>query len=197
MSNEELDKILAYGHALKAEDIAGFEYTGFNVGVPGPFKRLFQKFKKAFYFDEQTGRFRGWNLKVIQNGAQNPWYVGSREPDGPAYGIIGRLVYWLCGIRGGNAAHGFFSVYPAIIDKKFNEIPQGLLVNYAEGENGFLNITSRLKDYLVAVNAGSNDLVLGKGCIDLGLFSFKGQGFFILKKDGILSKVYTQPAQRK
>lgn len=195
MNNEQLDSIMANSHPIEMDKILGYEYKGYNVGVPKVFLKLFQKFKKVFYEDKKRNVIRGWNLKAKQDGDPDHYEIVTTEEKTP-YGPFGKMMYWLSGVRG-TPAHGFYTVYPASEDKRFHKYPHALLVNYAEGANGFLNITSRLKDYLVAVNPNDETLLLGKGYIDLGLLSVKGDGFFILRKDGPIQNIYDPPAEKK
>ena len=175
MSNDQLDELMENGHPVDPKEIEGFEFKGLNVGVPELLKMFAQKFKKCFYRDPITGELRGWNLKIKQDRElDGPWETTSDD------------------IR--KTAHGFYKVYPAADDDTFNHYSQALLINYGEGDNPALDVTSLLRDYMVCVNEGDTSLLLGKAYLDFGLFNLPSQGFFILDKDCPLSDVATPPS---
>lgn len=175
MSNDELAEVMENGFSIDPQEIEGYEFKGTNVGVPEVFKALFQKFKKCFYRDPITGELRGWNLKIKQDkDLSGPWETTSDD------------------IR--KTAHGFYKVYPASDDPTFNHFSQALLINYGEGDNPALDVTALLRDYVVCVNEGSTDLILGTAYLDFGLFNVPFQGYFVLVKDCPLSDVATPPA---
>lgn len=196
MSLSELNKIFLNGHPVDMFQIENHQFLGLNVGVPAAFLKLFQKFVKCFYRDPETGNIRGWNLQAIQDGPDNPWQISTGSAERIPLGLFGKFIFWLSGIRKGKPEHGFYEVYPAVQDNRFNKYPNAILINYSQGKNGFMDITSRLKDYAVAVNKGDSTLLLGIAILDFGPVQIPGGGFFILRRGRKIDRV-CNPAGRK
>jgi hypothetical protein len=161
LPNRELDRVMASGETPDAERLAGYEFRGFN---PPFFAKLlgFQKFMKGFWVDEAQ-KLAGYNLfvKNPRGGPTAPW-----EPT-----------------KGGgpDARHGFYDVAPVQGMGRYTDFPNAVLLDYGSGRNSGLNPESRIRDFLVRVDPGSDDLFLGKAYLDLGLFRVFSN-FFILER---------------
>lgn len=155
-----LESVMMQGTAPTAEELAGFEFRGFNP--PWFAKALgFQKFMKGFFVDPE-GKLAGYNLFVRRprGGADAPW-----EPS--ASGTSGR--------------HGFYDVTAVRAGDRYDAFPNAVLLDYGSGRNAWLNPESRIRDYLVRVDPGNPDLFLGKAYLDLGVFSVFSN-FFVLER---------------
>lgn len=190
----ELDKIMKRQSPVDPEELLGYEYLGYNVHMPASFLKMFGKFKKTFYRDNQ-GVIRGWNYKCRSNLFEEAWEEVSGPDDRRSDGFFTRaqkqIVHWFSGLRGDARAHGFFRVYPAKEDPTWNHYPAALLVNYGSSGNPPGDFTALLRDYVVAINPGESDLLLGKGYTQLGLTSVPAGGYFILSRGEPLREILT------
>jgi hypothetical protein len=134
-----------------------WEYIGWNTSPPGIKLVRLQKFSKG-QFRARDGEVYGYNTPLVQNGLTEPWIAKPDDSDPDRW--------------------RFYKV-------EFGD-PLGLgketmILNYSRGGNGPLRIYNRLVNYLVRVNPGSDDLVLGKACVDLGPLHFR-INFFLLER---------------
>ncbi|MDH5493730.1 MAG: hypothetical protein OEY14_17385 [Myxococcales bacterium] len=157
----ELEVAMQRGFKPTAEQLAGWEFRGFN---PPIFARLlgFQKFIKGFFLDD-AGKLAGYNLfpERPRGGPKAPWI--------PKAGGVP------------STRHGFYDVEPVPPRGRYADYPDAVLLNYGSGRNSRMNPEARIRDFLVCVEPGSDDLFLGKAFIDLGagrVFS----NFFILER---------------
>ena len=133
-SHGELRALLAGGHPIEASRLDDTTYRGISLGLPAWVERLsWKKFTKAFHRDPRDGRLRGWNVRIEQDGLERPWRA--RVRDGTAVDVRP--------LRGGGAS--------AI----------ALMLDYGAGGNGRLDPLGLLRDPLVALHAGSVELLLG------------------------------------
>jgi hypothetical protein len=154
----ELETVLLRGEPPDPDALAGFEFRGMNAAR---FTRLLgiKKFIKGFYKND-AGQLYGYNIPVVQDGLEDPWrYKNEQDPK----------------------RFGFYrvdAVDPAATD---NAYLSSLLLDYGRGGNHDLDPTSRLRDYLVRVNRGSDELLLGKALVAVGPLRVP-VGFFILER---------------
>lgn len=158
-----LRELLAHGHPVDPDAIAGWEYRGVSLGLPAWVDRLAWKtFVKAFHRDPGAAAVRGWNVRLEQTGI-----------DGPVRALE----------RGGRPfTFGHFRV----VDPAGYDVPhgadRGLLLDYGLGGNPALDPTSRLRDPVVALEAGSVELLLGWSYLDLGVARVGTPSFFTLER---------------
>lgn len=140
----ELEAILLRGERPDPEHLAGWEFRGMNTPK---FARLLgiKKFVKGFY-KSATGQLYGYNIPVQQNRLDEPWVYKGSEP----------------------RRFGFYRVDAVDAAARDNAYLNALLLDYGRGGNHELDPTSGLRDYLVRVHPGSDDLLLGKALYALG-----------------------------
>lgn len=153
-----LEVILREGVEPDPEKLVGYEFRGLNVSY---FTKLlgFQKFKKGFL--RERDKIWGYNVVVKQNDPYEP-HIALPDERNPR-------------------RHGWFEVYPAKDDPKDNTYKNALLLNYGNPRNFLLNPARMLRDYLVKVEKGNDDLYLGKAYFALGSLRLPGS-FFVLER---------------
>ena len=162
MSSKELKAQLASGHAIDPEVLNDTEYRGVSLGLPAWVERLTWKtFMKTFHRDPATGRLRGWNVKLEQDGLDA----------GPRAKVK----------KGQPLTFGHYEVVPG-------QGRPGLLIHYGLGKNSALDPARLLRDPIVAIHAGSAELLLGWSYLDLG-FAVPTPSYFTLERVGPLSHV--------
>jgi hypothetical protein len=140
----ELEAILLRGERPDADRLVGWEYRGMNT--PRFAKLLgIKKFVKGFY-RSATGQTYGYNIPVVQNRLEEPWIYQGGEP----------------------RRFGFYRVDAVDAALRDNAYLNSLLLDYGRGGNHDLDPTSGLRDYIVRVQPGSDDLLLGKAYYALG-----------------------------
>ena len=100
-----------------------------------------RKFIKVFYLDKSGSSF-GCNTPVVQNGLDSEW-IPRPHPDRPK-------------------RYAFFAVDPADPDAADQRRHGAALLDYARGANPPYHVARILRDYLVRVEPGSDDLLLGR-----------------------------------
>jgi hypothetical protein len=173
---DQLREVMNRGHAVDAGAIEGMAYQGVSLGLPRLFEELsWKKFQKAFHRDPSTGALRGWNVRLEQNGLDEPC-VPKMKGDAPF-------------------TFGHFEVIPV------EETPAGLrdgfrgsMIDYGRGENG-ADITSVLRDPLVAVNEGDPSLLLGYSIVKLGPAKIPTPTYFLLERPEPVTNVAFPPAR--
>lgn len=167
-SGRELMALLRQGHPIDPDALADREYRGVSLGLPSVVERLTWKtFKKVFHRDGD--RLRGWNVRMQQTGLEGPWRPKERG--------------------GAPITFGHF----AVIDARGRApvgCDQGLLLDYSP-EGGPLG---RLRDPIVALEAGHADLLLGWSYLAFGRRSIGTPSFFALLQDGPLSHRVPAPS---
>jgi len=160
-SDEDLEKVMWMGVMPNLENLAGWEFKGWNT-TDMAYLIFNKKFKKGFY--KKTGdEVGGYNVQVVQNQLGEPW--------------IDRL-------KGTDAMrHSYFDVYPVRLDELDHRYPNALLLNYGTSDRNFVGNPSRfLRDYVVQVYEDNPDLYLGKAYAAMGPFRLF-QGYFPLEKN--------------
>jgi hypothetical protein len=158
-----LADLLAAGHPLDPDAIAGWQYRGVSLGLPGWVDRVAWKtFVKAFHRDPGAPFVRGWNVRLRQTGVD-----GAVEP---------------LTKRGAPVAFGHFRV----VDPHGYCVPRradrGLLLDYGLGGAAPLDPTRLLRDPIVALEARRSDLLLGWSYLELGDWRIPTPSFFTLER---------------
>lgn len=167
-TDDVLERIMRAGRSPDVRNLAGWEFKGFNV-LDVTALLGFRKFKKGFYAptppQSASVKIRGYNVKVVQNGIEDPWepVLRSQRP----------------------VRHGYYDVYPVDPGERDNLYPNALLINYNCGRNPFYDPTNLLRDYLVQVYADNPDLLLGKAYLAIGPWRVP-VSYFVLER-------YNQP----
>jgi hypothetical protein len=174
MSRRDLKDTLANGHSIEAEELSNREYHGISLGLPRWAEKLsWKKFKKVFR-REQSGSLRGWNAAVVDNGLDEDW-IDTKRGNVP-------ITYW------------HYVVVPAQGHLLPGPYDMGLLIHYGWGGNSLLSTMRPIRDPLLAVNEGSNELLLGYSYLDFGFARFDTPTFFCLIRGGPLN--YDVPPPR-
>ena len=139
-SKRELDAVFAAGSPPDISALTGFEFRGYNQPRAAALLGI-RKFIKAFYLDGARRPF-GCNTPVAQNGLEDEWLA---RPSAAA-----------------PKRYAFFQVEPASPDAPDDLRRSAALLDYSQGGNRAYDIARILRDYLVRVEPGSDDLLLGK-----------------------------------
>lgn len=142
----ELDLLMLRGETPTLEALSGWEFRGMNVPDWAHLVGI-KKFIKGFYRDA-AGRVFGYNEPVVQNALDAPWIAKPNDSHPKRFGFY-------------RADH----VDPTARD---NAYLNALLLDYGDGGNMALDPTSTLRDYVVRIERGSDDLLLGKAFVALG-----------------------------
>jgi len=149
--DRDLEFVFRGGTPPALADLVGYEFKGYNT----PFITQvlgFRKFKKGFYADfgqsPEKGEISGYNVVVGQNPIDQPWIARPSE-EAPK-------------------RHSFYRVYRVRQGERDNLYPNALLLNYGLGGNAVWNPAGLLRDYLVQVDPGNKDLLLGKAYFAIG-----------------------------
>lgn len=139
-SKGELDAVFAAGSPPDVSALTGFEFQGYNQPRAAALLGI-RKFIKAFYLD-RSGHPFGCNTPVAQNGLAGEWLPRPSAEQPKRY--------------------AFFRVEPAAPDAPDGQRHSAVLLDYGRGGNRAYDIARILRDYLVRVEPGSDDLLLGK-----------------------------------
>ena len=175
LSRAELRRLLQHGHAIAPQELDNWEYRGTALGLPRFVERLSWKtFQKVFLRDGDV--LRGWNVRVQQRG------IGADSQP---------LLR-----RGEPITFGHYQVVPARPDESPWPYGDGLLIDYGRGRNRRFDPIGRVRDPLVALQAGGVELLLGWSYLDLGLFRLATPSFFALERERPLTHQVAPPAAR-
>ena len=169
-SRSELDRVLVRGEAPSVDAVAGWEYGGWNhpphMGVLG-----IRKFIKGFFRTADDRHF-GYNTPARQDGLDHDWSPRPSRDDPKRF--------------------AFYRMTPVDPEGRDNRYLHALLLDYNGGGNGTLDVSRVIRDFLVRVEPGSDELLLGKAYLALGparLFS----NFFLLQRLGPAADPPTRP----
>ena len=178
MSNPRLRATLRAGEPIEARALDDTAYRGVSLGLPRFVERLTWKtFQKTFHRDPASGALRGWNVRVEQRGLDAATVARTR-----------RGVDWTFGHYQVVSAAGYKNPWP---------VNQALMIDYQIGGNSRWDPMNWVKDPLVAINAGSVELLLGWSYVDLGFLQLSTPTFFLLEREGALTSLVAPPAQRR
>lgn len=155
----EVEDLFVRGDVPDAGALVGWEWRGLNLGPVAPFTP-FQKFVKGFYRDG-AGRVFGYNIPIVQDGPTRSWKARPSDEAPKRF--------------------GFFLVEPVDPTSRDNAYLHALLLDYGRGGNSRLDPTAGIRDYVVRVERGSDDLLLGKAYYALGPARVP-VGFFLLER---------------
>jgi hypothetical protein len=157
----ELEAIMLRGEAPPLDAIVGWEWRGLNTqgwAKPAGIK----KFIKGF-FESEGGAVYGYNEPVVQNRLDQPWIAKPSDLAPKRF--------------------GYFVVEPVDATSRDNVYLNSLLLDYGRGGNAKLDPTQTLRDYVVRVHPGSDDLLLGTAFLALGPARVRvPASYFVLEK---------------
>jgi hypothetical protein len=156
-----LERVLVRGETPAVDALTGWEYGGWNhpphMAVVG-----IRKFIKGFFRTDADRHF-GYNTPARQDGLDHGWSARP-APDRPK-------------------RFAFYRVTPVDAEGRDNRYLHALLLDYGRGGNATLDVSRIIRDFLVRVEPGSDELLLGKAYLAVGparLFS----NFFLLQRLG-------------
>lgn len=154
-SREQLRALLESGHQIDPAQLEGKTFRGISLGVPAWVERMsWKKFAKSFARDPRTGQLRGWNVRIVQDGLDRPWRPRMR--------------------RGRPWTFGHFAV----------TTERGhVMLDYGAGATRTIDPLRLVRDPLVALRAGSVDLLLGRSDVALGSARLPTPSYFLLEAD--------------
>ena len=165
-----LDNVLAEGKAPPFSSLVGWEFRGWNVHSSLAKQVMaamgFQRFAKGFFLDDdsivpdEAERIRGYNVMIKSGKITDPW---NAKPSDEA-----------------PKRHSFYFGYAPGTGERTEDHDHAVFLNYNIPENGLFD-GKGIRDYVVQVNAGDPDLLLGKAYFHLGPLTVVG-GFFILDR---------------
>ncbi|MEO6457837.1 MAG: hypothetical protein ABIO92_06135 [Chloroflexia bacterium] len=164
------EAIILKGEKPDRDALLGWEYRGMNLGRVARLLGI-RKFIKGFY-RATDGQTFGYNVRARQNSPAEAW--------------VDRLT------AGKAKRFGFYLVLPVDPEGRDNAYLHALLLDYGHGGNGRYDITALLRDYLVRVNLGSDDLLLGKAYLALGSARVS-VGYFLLERHQPLPGTVDRP----
>jgi hypothetical protein len=139
-SKRELAEIFVAGSPPDVTALTGHEFRGYNQ-PPAAALLGIRKFIKAFYAG-RDGRLFGCNTPVVQNGLDGAWLAKPSEQRPKRY--------------------AFFAVEAAEPNAEDELGRRAVVLDYARGGNKPYDVSRILRDYLVRVEPGSDDLLLGR-----------------------------------
>ena len=139
-SKTELAAVFAAAEPPDVSALTGFEFRGYNQPRMAAMLGI-RKFIKAFYLDG-SGRPFGCNTPVAQNGLEAEWLARPSIERPKRY--------------------AFFQVEAADPAAPDEARHGAALLDYSRGGNRSYDIARILRDYLVRVDYGSDELLLGK-----------------------------------
>jgi len=191
MSTDELVRALEHGHPIDPRALDDTEYRGTSLGLPAFVERLtWKKFRKTFHRDPTTGALRGWNVRLEQNGREAPDVPRTKRA------LLGAAAAVPPGAAGSTAAVPHTFGHYEVVSATGYAMPtwkgrvvwahRGLMIDYGRGANP-PGLVRRVRDPLVAVNAGDSTLLLGWSYVDLGFARVGTPSFFTLELAGPLT----------
>lgn len=159
LSRRELADLLANGHPVAPQELAGYEYAGVSLNLPAWVERLtWKKFFKVIGRVDAEGNVRGFNMRAEQNALHEPWKRALR--------------------RGRPVIYGHFAVR-ADADGR-------VVLDYGAGEQRghVLSPFSLVRDPLVSVQQGHPELLLGCSKLAVGARLVPTPSYFTLERLG-------------
>jgi hypothetical protein len=158
-SKRDLDAVFATGSSPDVSALTGFEFRGYNQPRAAALLGI-RKFIKAFYLD-RSGQPFGCNTPVAQNGLQGEWLPRPSTERPKRY--------------------AFFQVEPANPGSPNKLQHRAALLDYSQGGNRAYDIARILRDYLVRVEPGSDELLLGKALFVVARTRL-AESFFLIER---------------
>lgn len=175
MDSAALHGVMCRGYPLDPEALAGRQFLGVDLSLPGWARRLlWHTFRKTFVRDAATGDVRGWNVRMEQHGVE-----GARIP------LLDR--------RGEPVTFGHYRIRSAAGVR----FPKGWAgadyLDYGAAGNTFFDFARLGFTPLVAVNEGSQALLLGWEVFRVGPLFLPLPLYWALRDEGPLDRVVAPP----
>lgn len=177
MDRRALHGVLCRGRALDPDKLAGRQFLGVDLSLPGWARKvLWHTFRKTFVRDEPGAEVRGWNVRMEQHGVSGP-RIPMRDRKGQPVTFGHYRVRSAEGIHfpgGWSGAH---------------------FLNYGAAGNPFWDMARLGYTPLVAVNEGSQDLLLGWEVFKLGPAFLPMPLYWALRDEGPVEDVIPPPGR--
>ena len=144
-SQRDLARLMVTGERPDPAALAGREFRGTNIPAASGLIGI-RRFVKGFRTGPD-GRVSGYNKRVKGADLGTPWATS---------------------LFRGQAEFGFFTVGAVDPQAKDNRLLNALLLDYGAAPNPAWDISRVLRDYLVRVDPGSDELLLGQAYAALG-----------------------------
>ena len=158
LSTRELESLLVRGQTPSIDALSGHEFVGLNHG-PAAGVLGIRKFLKGF--DGSGPAAFGFNCRAEQNAVSDAWR-GRPEDERPR-------------------RFGFYGVAPVDPSARDNAYLHAVLLDYSRARGRPRDPLRVLRDYVVRLEPGSDDLLLGKAYAALGPLRVP-VGFFLLER---------------
>jgi hypothetical protein len=157
----ELEAIMRRGEPPSLDALAGWEWRGRNTIFYARPAGI-QKFIKGFYTSD-GGEVFGYNEPVVQNRLDQPWIARPSDLEPRRF--------------------GFFLVEPVVAEGRDNHFLNSVLLDYGRGPNPPWEPSRTLRDYLVRVERGSDEILLGTAFVAVGPVRVRApQSYFVLER---------------
>jgi hypothetical protein len=175
MSNLERRQVIFDAHPIDVDALDNTMYRGIDLSLPLIMNKILWKtFRKTFIRDTENEEIRGWNVRMEQTG----W-------EGPGKPMTDK--------KGEQISFGHYRVKSA----RGIKFPGGWsgeqFLDYTAAGNNWYDPASMGYTPLVAVNKGSNDLLLGWEIFKVGPLFVPLPDYWALKLEGTLDKVVPVP----
>lgn len=160
MSAAELRGVLAAGHAIDPAALAGGDYLGTSLGLPGFIERLTWKIFRKVFREANDGAVTGYNVRLDQRTAE-PLRTKS----------------------GAEVTFGPYAVVPLPSSGTPFRCRAGVLLDYG-AKHPALHPLARVRDPLVSLHEKNADLLLGATYLAVGPFDIATPSFFALERIG-------------
>ncbi|MBK9264137.1 MAG: GMC family oxidoreductase [Polyangiaceae bacterium] len=175
MDAKALHEVLLHGHPLEPEKLAGRAYLGVDLSLPDIARKiLWHTFRKTFTRDESTGDVRGWNVRMEQHGVN-----GARIP--------------MRNRKGKSITFGHYIVRKTDGIEFPGDYRGTHYLDYGTVGNPFFDLARLGFTPLVAVNVGSQDLLLGWEVFRVGGKFVPMPLYWALRDEGPLDEVVPRP----
>lgn len=176
MTGAELRRAFASGHGFDPSLLDDSEYKGVSLGLPRAIEKLsWKKFMKVFHRDPDTGALRGWNVRLEQNGLDEPCVPLERGGLPVTFG------------------------HYVVVDPGERKMPvpgrPRVLLDYGLGENAPWDATRFVRDPLVSMSEDGVELLLGCMYLELGPLRIPTPSFFTLERRGPLTSRVRPPGR--
>lgn len=176
MRADDLHRVLLAGHPLDPDRLAGRQFLGVDLSMPRIARKiLWHTFRKTFVRDETTGDVRGWNVRMEQHGVDGP-RIPMRDRAGKAV-TFGH--YRVRSSRGIDFPRGYRGAHH---------------LDYGAAGNTFFDAARLGFTPLVAVNEGSQELLLGWEVFRVGGRFLPMPLYWALRDEGPLDDVVPPPS---
>ncbi|MSP16811.1 MAG: hypothetical protein EXR73_09415 [Myxococcales bacterium] len=157
----ELEAIMRRGEPPDPAALAGWEWRGLNTMAWAPLAGI-KKFVKGFY-RSSAGRVLGYNIPIAQDAITLPWRARPSEAHPKRF--------------------GHFLVTEPDAASSDNAFLNSLLLDYGRGPNPFFDPSAGLRDYLVRIERGSDELLLGTAYFAAGPLRLRvPRAYFVLER---------------